>query len=51
MMLRVWDGMLKNDWLGMLHFENRRALADVNQKTSCNNATRSIASFASCQQE
>jgi hypothetical protein len=51
MMLRVWDGMLKNDWLGMLHFENRCALADVNQKTSCNNATRSIASFVSCQQE
>jgi hypothetical protein len=50
-MLRVWDGMLKNDWLGKLFVYFIGSTTDSKQKVSCNSATQNIASSGSCQQE
>jgi hypothetical protein len=49
-MLRVWDGMLKSDWLGKLLLYSVVIFANVSKKTKCNNATRSTASSENCQQ-
>jgi len=48
-MLRIWDGMLKNDWLGMLRFLDGSVLAKAAQKPKCNSETPNTAIFGSCQ--
>lgn len=50
-MLRIWDGMLKNDWLGRLCLSVLSIVTDFLQKPSCNSAITNTVSSESCQLE